>query len=107
MSLVNLIKMVNEIKQDYLDKTSNFYTTKTTYENDIRETYKEEVVKYPAIISLLFNQTLSEDSFDRLDFMLQMATKVYNKDIVEHDASVVVGQRLVDDIVKPQLNNSE
>ena len=32
-----------------------------------------------------------------------MAEKVKNKDIQEHDASVAVGQRLVDDIVKPQL----
>ena len=33
-----------------------------------------------------------------------MAKRVEDKDIAEHDASVAVGQRLVDDIVKPQLN---
>ena len=104
MSLLNLIKMVHEIKTDYLDKESLFNTDKLSYERDIRNTYSKEVEKYPAIVTLLFNNTLTDESFSRLDFMLQMAEKVYNKDMVEHDASVAVGQRLVDDIVKPQLD---
>ena len=30
--------------------------------------------------------------------------EIEKKDITEHDASVAVGQKLVDEIVKPQLN---
>ena len=43
----------------------------------------------------------------RLKYMIDMARRVQKKDIAEHDASVAVGQRLVDDIVKPQLDNKK
>ena len=43
------------------------------------------------------------DGVIRLEYMINMAEKVENKEMKEHDASVAVGQVLVDDIVKPSL----
>ena len=40
---------------------------------------------------------------ERLTYMINMAKQVQNNSISEHDASVKVGTRLVDEFVKPQL----
>ena len=73
----------------------------------ILDTFKKDnpnlIKKYSGIFVILENSTNIE-SIERLKFMLNMAIKVKENDILEHDASVAVGQRLVDDIVKPQLN---
>ena len=39
--------------------------------------------------------------------MLNMAVKVDENKVPEHDASVAVGQRLVDEIVKPQISQNK
>lgn len=46
-------------------------------------------------------------NFDRkrFEFMLAMRAKVVSQDISQHDASVVVGQELVDAFVKPMVEN--
>jgi hypothetical protein len=103
MSLENLKNMIIEIKNLFLDKNSLYYTNKVELQNIIEIKYKDEIERYSSISNLLFGNKLSSDSFSRLEYMLSMAEKIENKDIVEHDASVAVGQRLVDDIVKPQL----
>ena len=46
---------------------------------------------------------MTDIDIDRLEFMFNMSQKVKDNKVSEHNASVEVGQRLVDDIVKPQL----
>ena len=41
---------------------------------------------------------------ERLTYMINMIKQAKSNSISEHDASVEVGQRLVDDFVKPSLN---
>lgn len=106
MSLENLRLLVNKVKEQYNDKKSLYHTNKVELKNEIEEEYKNEIKTYSSIMTLLFGNSLSNDIFNRLEFMLNMAEKIENKDMVEHDASVAVGQRLVDDIVKPQLKNN-
>ena len=103
MSLENLRLLVNKVKEQYNDKKSLYHTNKVELKNEIEKEYKNEIKIYSSIMTLLFGNSLSNDIFNRLEFMLNMAEKIENKDMVEHDASVAVGQRLVDDIVKPQL----
>ena len=103
MSLENLRLLVNKVKEQYNDKKSLYHTNKVELKNEIEKEYKNEIKTYSSIMTLLFGNSLSNDIFNRLEFMLNMAEKIKNKDMVEHDASVAVGQRLVDDIVKPQL----
>ena len=38
-----------------------------------------------------------------LEYMVNMAQQVKNKNKTQHDASVEVGQKLVDDFVRPVL----
>ena len=102
MSLENLRLLVNKVKEQYNDKKSLYHTNKVELKNEIEKEYKNEIKTYSSIMTLLFGNSLSNDIFNRLEFMLNMAEKIENKDMVEHDASVAVGQRLVDDIVKPQ-----
>ena len=53
----------------------------------------------------IFNIACSKSyDYSRLATMLGLAVKVKNDEISEHDASVQVGQILVDQIVKPQLD---
>jgi len=44
--------------------------------------------------------------YNRLATMLGLAQKVKSNQVSEHDASVQVGQILVDQIVKPQLDSA-
>ena len=63
---------------------------------------------YPYLLNnyeSIFNIACSKSyDFNRLATMLGLAQKVKDDEISEHDASVQVGQILVDQIVKPQLD---
>ena len=56
---------------------------------------------YQAIFNIACSKAYD---FKRLAIMLGLAEKVGKNEISEHDASVQVGQILVDEIVKPQLD---
>ena len=44
---------------------------------------------------------------DRIKFMLDNIVKIQSNQMTEHDASVKVGENLVNDFVKPQLNDKK
>ena len=55
----------------------------------------------------IFNISCSKSyEFKRLATMLGLDQKVKSNEVSEHDASVQVGQILVDQIVKPQLDSA-
>jgi hypothetical protein len=62
--------------------------------------YKFLHENYPPIFNMVMSASYD---YERLKFMLEMAKKVERKEIAEHDASVAVGERLVNEVVKPQL----
>lgn len=52
----------------------------------------------------IFNIALTKAyDYSRLKYMLEMSVKVKNNELTQHNADIAVGQRLVDDIVKPQI----
>ena len=52
----------------------------------------------------IFNISLTKAyDYSRLKYMLEMSVKVKNNEVTQHNADIAVGQRLVDDIVKPQI----
>ena len=52
----------------------------------------------------VFNMAVSEFyNYQRLEFMFSMNDKIDKKEISEKEASIQVGQILVDEIVKPNL----
>ena len=107
MSIQETREMIKNFREDFENKESLYYTDKNEYQNYLNNKFPNVKENYPAIITILTGKEFNETYFDRLDFMLNMAEKVENKDMVEHDASVAVGQRLVDDIVKPQLERNK
>lgn len=56
---------------------------------------------YQSIFNISINDTYN---YNRLSSMLNYAEKVRSGEMTEHNASVAVGQILVDQIVKPQIN---
>ena len=101
MSISNLQKLVKNIETLLNENGSRDEKNRLieTFKNEDQETSK----KYSSIFVVLESENLDRKDINRLSYMLDMASKVKNNAILEHDASVAVGQRLVDDIVKPQL----
>jgi len=64
--------------------------------------FKDLFEIYPSIFKMAWEGNMD---FVRLKYMLEMIDKVKQNKISEHDASVDVGQKLVDEIVKPDLDS--
>ena len=52
----------------------------------------------------LFKKVLEKQDLSHLDVMLNALDKMETGSLSQHQASILVGQRLVDKFVKPQLN---
>ena len=107
MSVKDLRQVVLELREEMKKEDSLWLSSPEEFESQTLEKHKELNEKYSGVFKMLFaNKDQKQDShIERLLYMLQMAERVENKEIAEHDASVAVGQRLVDDIVKPQLKS--
>jgi len=102
IQLKNLNKM---LENDINDLNSDWYNNKEDYLNNMNRKYSNQLEKVPAIYKIIESK---DNKFDingckRLNYLIDQAAKVYNNDIAEHDASVAVGSKLVEEIVKPQL----
>lgn len=100
----NIDELFIYVKKNINDNTSIFYNDKTKFIDELKNKFKQTSNELSAVI-----QVVSQDSFNlvglqRLEYMINMSKKVKDNNMTEHDASVAVGQRLVDDIVKPQLD---
>ena len=104
MNLDNVEKCVKELYQEMNTTDSLWKKNPQQFKNNFENKNKELFKKYSSVFSIVFRSKFNNEGYERLVYMLQMAKRVEDKDIAEHDASVAVGQRLVDDIVKPQLN---
>ena len=67
----------------------------------VKLNHTEFIEQYPTIYQKLKDNTLDEE---KLQYMLDMITDINSKKTSEFDASVQVGQKLVDHYVKPKLN---
>ena len=102
--LDDVYSIIEKIVADMRKEKSLWSTNPEEFKNQIKLEYPQINESYPAIFNVIFNPKFELQSMQRLKYMISMAKRVQKKDIAEHDASVAVGQRLVDDIVKPQLN---
>jgi hypothetical protein len=91
-----ILETVKNIQKDTDNSELPFDKLKPTLEKK----YPEFSLQYPSI----FYSTL-EGKMDltTLEYMVGMADQVNNKSKTQHDASVEVGQKLVDQFVKPAL----
>ena len=77
---------------------TNLNTTKFQKHLDVE--FKKLKDDFPMIYEKTCNGTLE---IERLRFMLKMQGEIRKRKVTSHEASVVVGQELVDNIVKPSL----
>lgn len=68
----------------------------------LKEEFKDFFEKFPTIFNKVVDGTME---MGRLKFMLKMINEIENKKISKHQASIVVGKELVENIVKPQMKN--
>jgi len=99
-----ILKESREIYRLYLNKkTESDFDTKTFI-----KTMKKKYKYLDDNCKTIFNLAVSDNyDYNRLSYMVEMAKKVSNDDISEFEASKQVGQVLVDEIVKPQLDQKE
>ena len=65
--------------------------------------YKTFSEDYPGIYKKSVEGTMNKNMFN---FMLQMMKQVESKDVTEHNASVKIGEMLVNKYVKPVINDN-
>ncbi len=96
--ILNTVKIIqNEIKED---KENGKDTDETKYR--LTEKYSDFSMKFPVIFLKTLDGGLDMEQFT---YMVNMASKVEEDKITQHDASVKVGEKLVDQYVKPSLQN--
>ena len=70
---------------------------------DLMQKYYDFSMKYPVLFLSIINNTFCQEKFNE---MVGLATQVNNNKITQHDASVKIGNKLVDEYVKPILKKS-
>ena len=95
----SVIAEVSEIKQ-YYKKNKN----KADFQENAKIKFKDFEYKYPIIFKKIMENTLNNEEFV---MMMNMMRKIQNDELTDHDASVKVGQHLVDKFVKPMLNKEK
>ena len=103
MSDVNMIKTkVNQIRKIIKENEDLLKTEidKEKLDELVKKDCSEFIEQYPTIYTKLKDNTLDQDKFE---YMLDMLSNVNDKKVTEFDASVKIGQKLVDHYVKPKL----
>jgi hypothetical protein len=106
MDCDKLIKLSKEIREKYvhfLMKSSHnqFDTLQELKDNIKTDTHFKPIVeRYESMLAIILSDKYDEK---RLEFMIRLAGRVKNGELEEKSASIMVGQELVDNIVKPQL----
>ena len=87
----------------YIRDTIKSITTRLnsgTHINEITAEHAEFAKGYPG----LFKKVVQKEDLGPLKTMFAALEKMGTGDLSQHQASVIVGQKLVDKFVKPQLN---
>ena len=66
-----------------------------------KKKYSEEFDKFPKILE---NSCEKDFDVDKLKWMIEMQKKIYSKELSSHNANIEVGERLVNEYIKPKLN---
>lgn len=72
-----------------------------TIRNELKEQFPDFEMNYNSLFKLC---TSTDYDLNKLMLFIQMASSVQRKEITEHDASVQIGELLVNEYVKPKLN---
>ena len=98
MDYDNILKTVREICE--IKKTNN----EETFKKIMEEEYSDFSENHKSIYQICI---MGKMDIDRFSYMIDMAKKVKKNEMSEYNASVKVGTRLVDDIIKPNLDKKK
>ena len=108
INVLDFFKTIRKIKLKYdkMLQLNKELLTKKKQENFTKfiEKYHDFNNKNPRLMEGMLNNTLDEKT---LNCMLHTYKLYYEKSLSEHDASVKFGTHLVDNFVKPMLNNKK
>lgn len=102
-----ILKEANNLLSDY-----NNYSNKKDFKNESYDSFKEIMIKkYEYLhneVNSIFIQCI-EGNMDIkiLKFMITQAKEIQKNNISNHDASVKVGEKLVDKFIKPMLDKNK
>lgn len=97
--MANVREMKEQIRL-YKNKDIHQNLSDDEFKSILEDKYKLLNENFPAIFSKVYAGTLE---IERLEFMLKMIGEINKNKVSKHEASVVIGQELVDNIVKPSL----
>ena len=101
--IIDYVKEINnELK--YLDNGEKYENVEQLTEKMIQR-FPDLNMNHPSILKSACGGSMKD--IRMLEFMISKVKKIKRNQITEHDASVEVGQRLVDEIVKPQIEKSK
>jgi hypothetical protein len=101
MSKVENIKnIITKIDTIVLELKNKKVTDSNEMENYFWDNHSDIMNSYPFLVTQIIN------SADRkmLDYMIQTLSKIENGNQEQADADVEIGQKIVDDYIKPQLD---
>ncbi len=87
------------VREMLIDTTR--YLNQGLTEEQIREKLPEFAERYPE----LFQKLIKGEDLSPIQSMLAMLDRMGEGNITQHQASVIIGKKLVDKFVNPQLNN--
>lgn len=93
----NNVKNIRQLIIQYHDLISNDVDK---FDDIVKQHHADFIEQYPTIYQKLKDNTLDEE---KIQYMLDMLTDINSKTVSEFDASVKVGQKLVDHYVTPNL----
>ena len=101
-----IIDYVKEINEERLHlQNDNKYQNLDEFTKKMIERFPDLNMNQPAILKSACEGNLND--IKMLEFMVNKVKKIKQNEISKHDASVEVGQKLVDEIVKPQIEKSK
>jgi len=98
----NIKKIISKIDTIVLELKKKKITDPNELENYFWDNHSDIMNDYPFLVTQIINAA------DRkmLDYMIQTLTKIENGNQEQNDADVEIGQKIVDDYIKPQLNKN-
>ena len=100
MTPKEILEIVEKIQEEVKkDKEIGSDENETKYR--LTEKYSDFSMKYPVIFLKTLDGGLEMKQFS---YMINMASNIEDDKISQHDASVQVGEKLVDQYVKPALS---
>lgn len=103
LNVEKVLEDSKNVNMRYIDNLATKELSAAEFISRMEKTYSEFVENYEPIFKMSISQSYD---YNRLKYMLELAKQVQKEEITEHSASVKVGQILVDEIVKPQLDKA-